>query len=437
MNTEYWIVPTNNVKNINKYAILDLIRFKPGGITRVEMARQMGLTRAAITAIVNDLMDDGKVREAEFRSTAAGRKPIVLEINPALGKVAALDIGATHATVLITDYSARVIIEKEIPFDIRRDPEICLFEIDSLLRDTIEQVGLTITDLDAAGIGVPGPVNTESGSVVSPPLMPGWDGYPIQDHLESLWELPISLNNDAELGAIGEWAYGAGRGERYLMYIKVGTGVGAGILLNGQIYQGSTGAAGEIGHITIDDNGPECSCGNFGCLEAFSGGRAIANQAAGAVRRGLRTQLAYIDPIERITAKEVIDSARNGDLIAQQIITEAGLQLGLAIASLVNLFNPGMIIIGGGVAQAGDLLLEPIRRIVSERSLKASSRSVRITSALLGRRSAAMGGIVQALTIALHKPQSRKEGKQEADTSIRMSKREVPIPREHGEPSPL
>jgi len=413
LNTLFWTVPTNNVKNINKYAILDLIRFTPGGISRVELARQMGLTRAAVTAIMNDLLANGLVREAESqtRSKPAGRKPIVLEINPSKGHVAAIDMGATHAMALVADYSARVIAEKEIPFDIRRDPEICLFEIDTLLRDTILQANLSISDLSAVGFGVPGPIVTEVGSVIAPPLMPGWDTYPIKDHLEELWALPVSLNNDAELGAIGEWAYGAGRGERYLMYVKVGTGVGAGILLNGQIYQGATGAAGEIGHITIDENGPLCSCGNRGCLEAMSGGRAIANQAKDAVLKGQRTQLAYIDPIEKLSAKDVIDSARNGDLLAQQIMTEAGTHLGTAIAGLVNLFNPGMIVVGGGVSQIGDLLLDPIRRIVGERSLKASSRSVRITSALLGRRSVAMGGVVQALTVALHQIQPRKEAK--------------------------
>jgi glucokinase-like ROK family protein len=437
LNTRFAFSPTINVKNINKYSILDLIRFTPGGVSRVDLARQMGLTRAAVTAIINDMLATGIVREAECRSTPAGRKPIVLEINPGSGKVAAIDIGATHAMVLIADYSTQVIAEKEIPFDIRRDPELCLFEIDALLRDTMQKAGLAISDLTSVGVGVPGPVIAESGSVIDPPLMPGWDGYPIREHLESLWEMPVSVNNDAELGAVGEWAYGAGRGERYLMYIKVGTGVGAGILLNGQVYQGSTGAAGEIGHITIDENGPECSCGNLGCLEALSGGRAIALQAASAVQNGQRTQLAYIDPISKITAKDVINSARNGDLVSQQIMTDAGTHLGTAIAGMVNLFNPGMIVIGGGVAQAGDLLVDPIRQMVSERSLKASSRSVRITSALLGRRSAAMGGIVQALTIALHKPQSRKEGKPVSDISISMPQREVPIPSEHGETSPL
>jgi glucokinase-like ROK family protein len=261
----------------------------------------------------------------------------------------------------------------------------------------------------AIGVGVPGPLVTEVGMVISPPIMPGWDRYPIRDTLEKLWSCPLSINNDAELGVLGEWAAGAGRGERNLAYIKVGTGIGAGLLLDGQIYRGVTGSAGEIGHLTIDENGPLCTCGNHGCLEAVAGGRAIAEQAQDAVRKGKRTSLSAIDPVESITAREVASAARRGDLLSQQILTRAGSHIGIAIAGLVNLFNPGMVIIGGGVAQTGDILLEPMRQAVQRRSLPAATRVVRITTAMLGRRSSSMGAVVQALTIALHQGAERKE----------------------------
>jgi predicted NBD/HSP70 family sugar kinase len=239
--------------------------------------------------------------------------------------------------------------------------------------------------------------------------MPGWDRYPIRETLESRWETPVSVNNDAELGALGEWAAGAGRGERNLAYIKVGTGIGAGLLLDGQIYRGVTGSAGEIGHLTIEENGPLCSCGNHGCLEALAGGRAIALQAQEAVKNGSRTQLSNISPIDSITAREIASAARRGDLLSQQILRQAGERIGVAIAGLVNLFNPGMVIIGGGVAQAGDILMEPLRQAVERRSLPASTRAVRITTAMLGRRSSSMGAVVQALTVALHRVADRKE----------------------------
>jgi predicted NBD/HSP70 family sugar kinase len=246
-------------------------------------------------------------------------------------------------------------------------------------------------------------VISSAGTVGSPPIMRGWDGYPIYDRFSRFFGCPVTLNNDAELGALGEWAYGAGRGETNLVYVKVGTGIGSGLLLNGQIYRGATGSAGEIGHITIEENGPLCSCGNRGCLEALAGGRAIARCACEAVMNGQRTQLSAIKPPQSIQASDVINAARNGDLVAQNIVSDAGAHLGTAIASLVNLFNPGMVVVGGRVSQMGDLFLEPVRATVQRRSLAAASRGLRITTALLGRRSPGMGAIVQALSLALHK----------------------------------
>jgi len=209
------------------------------------------------------------------------------------------------------------------------------------------------------------------------------------------------LNNDAELGALGEWAYGAGRGERNVAFIKVGSGIGAGLIINRQIYGGSTGSAGEIGHLTIDENGPLCACGNHGCLEAFAGGHAIASQARKLVASGRRTLLSEKSP-ESITARDVAEAARHGDLTAQEIIKRSGTFVGIAIAGLINLFNPSTVIIGGGVAQVGDLLTGPIRQAVRERSLRASEHSVRITAAMLGRRSSLMGALVQAINVGIH-----------------------------------
>lgn len=404
-----WSIPVQNVKNINKHAILDLIRFTPGGISRVEIARRMELTRAAVTAIVNDLLDARVIREAERLNVHSGRPPVVLEINPERGRVVGIDLGATHLTMLAADLSNRILEEVESEIDIRQGPEICLAETDRRLRDLLTKAGLDLGEILAIGIGVPGPIVSEAGMVLSPPIMPGWDRFPIRDTLEKQWGCPVAVNNDADLGALGEWAAGAGRGERDLAYIKVGTGIGAGLFLEGQIYRGVTGSAGEIGHLTIDENGPLCACGNHGCLEAIAGGRAIAEQARQAVRNGRRTQLAACQPPESITALDVAAAARRGDLIAQQILRQAGTHIGIAIAGLVNLFNPGMVIIGGGVAQTGDILLEPMRQAVQRRSLPASARVVRITTSMLGRRSTGMGAVIQASTIALHLAAERKE----------------------------
>lgn len=402
MGTSFWTIPPQNIKNLNKHAIIDLIRFTPGGISRVELSRQMGITRAAVTTIINQLQEDGIVNEVEAHFPS-GRKPIVLEINPEKGYVVGIDMGATHISMLLADFGAHILGEIEIPFDVNQGPQKSMPILEKGMQELLEKVGVSLSAIQAVGMGVPGPIIESAGMVMGPPIMAGWDGYPIREYLETAWKLPVAVGNDAEMGAIGEWAYGAGRGVRNLAYIKVGTGVGAGFLLDGQIYKGATGCAGEIGHITLNENGPVCTCGNRGCLEAMAGGWAIASRGQEAVNSKARTQLLEINGSRKITSADVIEAARQGDLVAQQIVSEAGGHLGTAIASLVNLFNPSMVVVGGRISQMGDLLLEPIRKTVNQRSLKAASRNVRITAALLGRRSSGMGAVVEALSIVLHR----------------------------------
>jgi glucokinase-like ROK family protein len=387
-------------RNVNKRVILDMIRFTPGGISRSEIARQMDLTRAAISTIIGDLEDQGLVHATTEGPTTGGRKPVLLEINPQRGYVVGIDMGATHLGIVVTDFAAHVVNEVEVPFSIGDGPHACLPNLDAQVKDLLHHSGIHFDQVCAIGIGVPGPVIVDAGSVGAPPIMPGWDGYPIRAHLESMWGVPVSLGNDAEFGALGEWAAGAGRGARNLVYIKVGSGVGAGLMLDGAIYRGTTGCAGEIGHIAISESGPVCTCGNRGCLEAVAGGWAIARQAREAVKSGKRTQLSALD-LENITARDVAAAARLGDLVAQQIVTEAGAHLGVAVASLVNLVNPSMVVVGGGVAQLGDLLLEPIRNAVRVRSLRSAAQAVRINAAVLGRRSTSVGAVIQAINIAL------------------------------------
>lgn len=408
MSTFFWLPADYNVKSFNKHAALDLIRFSGIGLSRTDLADKMGLTRAAVSLIVNDLLESQVIQEAESRSTPSGRPPIILEINPTRGLVGAIDMGATHLSIALADFTARIHHETEYPFDIKDGPETCIEEAAKYLNQMLAGLQLSVSDLSAIGIGVPGPVNTEAGMVIAPPIMPGWDHFPIRETLEKKWDCPITLNNDAELGALGEWAYGAGRGEKNIAYIKIGSGVGAGLILNQQIYGGTTGAAGEIGHLTIDEDGPLCNCGNHGCLEAFAGGHAIARQGQLLAKSGKRTLLSNI-PLDKITALEVTEAARHGDLHAQEIIKRAGTSIGIAIAGLINLFNPSIVIIGGGVAQIGDTLTNPIRKAVRERAMRASEQSVRITTGMLGRRSLLIGATIQAINIAIHSAAENKD----------------------------
>ena len=417
MSTFYWLPTEYNVKNFNKHAALDLIRFSAGGMSRADLAERMGLTRAAVSLIVTELLNSGVIQEAEIRSVPSGRPPVMLEINPKLGLVGAIDMGASHMSIAVADFTARILQEFEIPLDIKNGPKVCLAEANQQLLKLLESQGLSISSISAVGVGVPGPVITEAGMVLAPPIMPGWDRYPIRSTLEKMWGCPVTLNNDAELGALGEWAYGAGRGEKNIAYIKVGTGIGAGLILNQQIYGGTTGAAGEIGHLTIDENGPLCNCGNHGCLEAFASGYAIAQQGQLLIQSGKRTLLSDLGS-EKITAHEVAEAARRGDLHAQEILRRSGTFIGIAIAGLINLFNPSIVIIGGGVAQVGDLLTAPIRQAVRERAMRASEQSMRITTAMLGRRSLLIGATVQAINVAIHNAAERKSVSKEANVQL-------------------
>lgn len=401
MSAFYWLPANHNVRNFNKHATVDLIRFAGKGLSRTDLAEEMGLTRAAVTIIINDLISSGIIVETESRTTTSGRRPVVLEINPLHGLVAAIDMGANHLAVALGDFSARILEEVEIDFRIEDGPEKCLEEADRVLKELLAKRALTPESLCGVGVGVPGPVIADQGMVMAPPIMPGWDRFPIRATLEQQWKTAVTLNNDAELGALGEWAYGAGRGERNLAFIKVGSGIGAGLMINQQIYCGTTGSAGEIGHLTVDENGPLCMCGNHGCLEAFAGGHAIASQAAKLVASGKRTLLSE-KRRAALTAQDVAEAARRGDLPAQEILERSGTYIGIAIAGLINLMNPSTVIIGGGVAQVGDLLTGPIRQAVRERSLRASEHGVRITTAMLGRRSSLIGALVQAINVAIH-----------------------------------
>lgn len=394
--------PHSIPRNFNKRVVLDYIRFANGGISRAELARRMAISRAAVSGIVSDLMAMDLLREAQVSTASIGRRPFMLEINPQRGYVLGIDLGITHLEILLADFSARIFASTRLEIDIQSGPAACLRVIDQQVDRLLSGQGMRLAQVHAAVIGVPGPVLTTPGTVRQPPLMPGWDQFPIRTHLQDLWELPVSVANDAELGALGEWAYGAAQEENNLVYIKAGSGIGAGLLLNGRIYHGESGAAGEIGHITVQEPGSLCTCGNYGCLETIAGGNAILRRAFEAARIAPDSKLAEYLSAGNASALQVAQAAAEGDPAALQIITEAGTCIGVAVASLINLINPGLVVIGGGLAQIGEPLLGPIRFTVQQRCLSAAAETVRIETAGLGLRSTSMGAVAQALDIALH-----------------------------------
>ena len=388
------------VRNTNKAAVIELLRQSKAGISRAELAERLELSRSTISVIVHDLLAQGLVLEQGEGTSRGGRRPIVLRINANAGRVVGIDIGANHLGVLVADLHGVVVSEMHEPLSIESGPEECLRRVFLLVEAALTAAGSRLEQVLAISVGVPGPVVANLGIVSAPPIMPGWDAFPIRQRIEAHWRKPTALDNDADLGALGEWTFGVGRGETNLAYIKVGTGIGCGLLLDGHIYRGVLGTAGEIGHVTIAESGPPCTCGNYGCLEAMAGGRAIAQRALLAMKAGQRTQLARLAHGEEPTARDVALAAQNGDAVCQQLLADAGRHIGSALASLINLLNPGMVIVGGGVAGAGPYLMDTLRQAVAEHTMRSSREAARIVVSGLGPRAVAMGAIALALTQA-------------------------------------
>jgi glucokinase-like ROK family protein len=397
LNPAKTLTETNLIRRLNKAAIFDAVRVNQDGISRADVARLTDLSRATVSAIVEDLLSAGLVREARIGVSRGGRRPTILELNPDAGRVVGIDIGATHLNVAVADMRGTVLSATEMEFDIAAGPAHCLEQVDEVVEEMLAGAGCEWKSIKSVVVGVPGPVVEKLGTVAAPPIMPGWDGFPIQKHLKERWGRPIYIVNDSDLGVFGEWMFGAGRGENILVYVKIGTGIGSGILMDGQIYRGVLGTAGEIGHVTISEDGPPCTCGNYGCLEAMAGGRAIAQRAQLSIKAGQRTLLTGIHNKRELTARDVAEAARNGDAVSQQLLSDAGRHIGSAVASLINLLNPSLVIFGGKVIQAGDFILNPIRAAVYDHTMRPSLQATRLEVAALQSRSTVMGALAYAL----------------------------------------
>ncbi|MDP2950585.1 MAG: ROK family protein [Chloroflexota bacterium] len=304
----------------------------------------------------------------------------------------AVDLGGSKILSLIADGDGHRLAEDLRPTGAQEGPEVVLARIQASLDSALAGAGIERGDLAAVGICSPGPCDVQAGVIPSAPNLPGWQDVPLCRYLEERLGVPVYLENDATAAALGEHVYGAGRGCRHLIYITVSTGIGGGIIIDGKLYTGATGAAGEIGHITLDPDGPLCGCGNRGCLEAFASGRAVATQGDALIAQGGSPLLARLAQEEgEVTAEAVCRAALAGDPEARRLIERAGYYLGIGFATYVNIFDPEMIIVGGGLSRAGDLLLGPARAEMKERAMPESLRVLRLELAELGDYSGAMG----------------------------------------------
>jgi glucokinase-like ROK family protein len=384
--------------------ILDEVR-SGGSRSRSELVARTGLTRGVVAQRVGELIELGLVVENEVGPSTGGRPPRRVTFRAEAGHLLVADLGATSIDVAITDLDGRILGHRDEPADVSAGPERCLARIEELFEQLTDATRDLPGRLWGVGIGVPGPVEFRSGRPVSPPIMPGWDGYPVRERFAERYGAPVWVDNDVNILALGEWRSGIAVGHDNVVVVKIGTGIGAGIISNGRIHRGTQGSAGDVGHIQVVDAASiVCRCGNVGCLEALAGGAALGRDGETAATNGRSERLRVaLDQHGRVTAEDVARAASFGDAVAINLLQHAGHRVGLMLASVVNFFNPSLIVVGGGVAQSGDQLLAAIRETVYRRSLPLATRDLVVQRSSLG----ALAGVVGASTMVLEQLFSR------------------------------
>jgi glucokinase-like ROK family protein len=389
--------PADHIDSLT--AVLDLVR-SGRACTRPEIGRQSGLGRTVVTQRVNQLTEWGLLEEGELAPSSGGRAPRELRFRSRAGVVLAAEMGATSVAVGVTDLTGKVLAQHEEPSDIGDGPDIVLTHVEELFDRLLRDIGTdNAAPVWGVGVGLPGPVEFATGRPSAPPIMPGWDGYAVRDRLAERFDAPVWVDNEVNTMALGELRAGSARGQDDLLYIKIGTGIGAGLVSGGRLHRGSQGCAGDIGHAAVaDDPAVVCRCGNVGCLEAYAGGAAIARGGLTAAREGRSTFLAEVlSSTGTVRAVDVATAAQRGDRASVELLTNAGRLVGSLLATLVSFYNPALVIIGGGVVGAGDLLLAAVRESIYRRSLPLATRELRITRSTLSDQAGLVGAAFMAI----------------------------------------
>jgi len=371
--------------------------FWSSGGSRHGLADRLGFSKSKANALIANLVEQGLLAEHGLQQSSGGRRAENLRLNGALGVVVGVDIGATSLDVAVLRPDLSVLAQHGEPADVKQGPGVVLARVLVLMRELLAQCHLGARDVLGIGIGVPGPVNFAAGQLVNPPLMPAWDSFSIRDVLREEYAAPVFVDNDVNLMALGE-LWRLQRSLTNFLVIKVGTGIGCGIVCHGEVYRGAAGSAGDVGHICVDQEGPRCHCGNLGCVEAMAAGPAITRMATEAASRGESEALAQaLREQGHLDAVDVGEASRAGDAAANAIVQHAGKLIGQMLASVVNFFNPSHIFIGGGITRIGPLFLAAVRQSVYQRSLALSTRHLEIQYTPLG----AQGGVIGAGVLAM------------------------------------
>jgi glucokinase-like ROK family protein len=367
--------------NVHQARLLRLLR-DLGPQSRVALGDQIELSRSKLAVEIDRLLETGLVVQDGLAASRGGRRSHNVRVAPSL-RFLGVDIGATSVDAAVTNAELEVLGHLAEPLDVREGP-VAVFERVLALAAKLREAGLA-EHFDGAGIGVPGPVRFPEGVPVAPPIMPGWDGFPVREALSQELGCPVLVDNDVNLMALGEQQAGVARSVRDFLCVKVGTGIGCGIVVGGQVHRGVTGSAGDIGHIQVDPDGPPCACGNVGCLEAHFGGSALVRDAIALAEAGRSAELAArLAATGRLTPEDVSAAAGTGDPAALDLIRVGGSRTGQVIAGLVSFFNPGLVVIGGGLTGLGHTLLASIRTQVYRQSLPLATGNLPIVLGELG-----------------------------------------------------
>ena len=363
--------------------VLDLVR-NGRARTRPEIARRGELGRNVVAQRVLQLLGSGLLEEGPLGRSTGGRAPRELRFRAEAGVVLVAELGATSMSAGLADLDGRLRRVRHEPAQIKAGPEVILARVCDLLRELLAEERPSAPPW-GVGIGLPGPVEFRTAQPVAPPIMPGWDGFDVRRYLADEFNAPVWADNDVNVMALGELRAGMAQGQSDVVYVKIGTGIGAGLVSGGRLHRGAQGCAGDIGHVAVGHTTDiVCRCGKVGCLEALAGGAALTREAALAANSGRSPYLAGIAATRDIEVSDVGLAAANGDAGCTELLQQSAALVGEALARMVNFFNPATILIGGRVADTGDLYLAGIRQAVFTRSLPLATRNLQIVRSPLG-----------------------------------------------------
>ncbi|WP_028067586.1 ROK family transcriptional regulator [Solirubrobacter soli] len=370
-----------SLRRANQLAVVDALR-REGSASRADLMRVTGLSRTTITSLLTTLLERGMVVESEVEAQrqGRGRPPALLRLAPKAGAVLGVDFGHRHLRVAVADLSSTVLAERRVDVDVDTAAELALDLAASMVSEVLEEAGLGIERVVGAGMGLPGPIDRRTGRVGSSVILPAWSGLNAAEQLSSRLGVPVDVDNDANLGALAEFSFGAARGLDDVIYVKVSSGIGAGIILGGRLHRGVTGNAGEIGHVEVRQDGVVCRCGNRGCLETVASGTAL---------------LGVLRPVhgDGLTLARMLELAAAGDPGTLRVIHDAGRSIGHALGDLCNSLNPAAIVVGGDLSAAGTPLLDGIREAVDRHAQPGAAEAVRVMRSVLGDRAEVLGAL--------------------------------------------